>query len=364
MRRSVRLLLVLALLLAVLPAPLLAQDDPNPAPDQGFNYYFPTISLNLPGTIPQPDGDDFADTPAVTEVNASTVSGAASAASAPGAVAGSRLLRPGAGQPVSKLGPGLAAASGRVQVVVQLSEPSVAEVAAGASTAAAQQAQVGAVRSQQDAVAAAAAGMDAAARVLGRTQRAVNAMLVEIDAAALDALAARPDVLRIRPHRIYHRHLPFVVDYVGAAAVQAAGYDGSGIRVVVLDTGVDYTHAALGGPGTVEAFEAAYGVGPEDPANTTRDGLFPTDKVVDGIDFVGEFWPDGDLAPDDDPIDIGGHGTHVADIIGGNLGMAPAWTCSPPRSAPPPAPPAPTSPSPRASTGRSTLTATATWPTV
>jgi len=34
-------------------------------------------------------------------------------------------------------------------------------------------------------------------------------------------------------------------------------------------------------------------------------------------------WPDGPLAPDDDPIDIDGHGTHCADIIGGRLGVAP-----------------------------------------
>ena len=34
-----------------------------------------------------------------------------------------------------------------------------------------------------------------------------------------------------------------------------------------------------------------------------REGLFPTAKVVEGYDFVGEAWPDGELAPDEDPID-------------------------------------------------------------
>ena len=60
-----------------------------------------------------------------------------------------------------------------------------------------------------------------------------------------------------------------------------------------------------------------------DPRNITTDDLFPTEKVIAGIDFVGESWPDGPLAPDPDPINLNGHGTHVADIIGGKKGVAP-----------------------------------------
>jgi minor extracellular serine protease Vpr len=44
---------------------------------------------------------------------------------------------------------------------------------------------------------------------------------------------------------------------------------------------------------------------------------------VGGYDFVGESWPNGPLAPDPDPIDFEGHGTHVADIIAGVGGVAP-----------------------------------------
>ncbi|MCG8432911.1 MAG: S8 family serine peptidase, partial [Gammaproteobacteria bacterium] len=101
------------------------------------------------------------------------------------------------------------------------------------------------------------------------------------------------------------------------------GFDGSDVNVAVLDSGIDYTHANMGGAGTLAAYEAAYGTDPSDTRNTTRDGLFPTSKVVDGFDFVGEVWPNGPLAPDDDPIDFEGHGSHVADIIGGTNGVAP-----------------------------------------
>jgi hypothetical protein len=38
---------------------------------------------------------------------------------------------------------------------------------------------------------------------------------------------------------------------------------------------------------------------------------------------VGEAWPFGDRTTDEDPIDLEGHGTHVADIIAGLIGVAP-----------------------------------------
>jgi len=86
---------------------------------------------------------------------------------------------------------------------------------------------------------------------------------------------------------------------------------------------IDYTHASVGGLGTIPAYIAAYGTSPADPRNTTLDGLFLTARVKGGYDFVGEVWPNGPLAEDPDPIAFEGHGTHVADIIGGEQGVAP-----------------------------------------
>jgi hypothetical protein len=103
--------------------------------------------------------------------------------------------------------------------------------------------------------------------------------------------------------------------------------------VAVLDSGIDYTHANFGGPGTRVAYKEAWGTRLGHPAQTKlkSSGRAHPDKktwyesnIVGGYDFVGELWPVyGPLMPDEDPIDLDGHGTHVADIIGGINGVAP-----------------------------------------
>ncbi|PYJ96658.1 MAG: hypothetical protein DME23_19600 [Verrucomicrobia bacterium] len=158
---------------------------------------------------------------------------------------------------------------------------------------------------------------------IARLTKALNAVIMSVDASRISAIAGLPNVVSIRPVGVYQLDLSETVPYIGAKAVQDAGFKGDGVTVAVLDTGIDYTHKEFGGPGTVDAYQAAYGADTSDPKNTTVDGLFPTAKVIGGFDFVGEVWPDGDLAPDPDPIDFNGHGTHVADIIGGVKGVAP-----------------------------------------
>src|SRR5262245_6638911 len=154
-------------------------------------------------------------------------------------------------------------------------------------------------------------------REIARVRKAHNAIAVRIDASRLGDLAALPGVRAVRPVRNYQVDLANTVPYIGAAAVQGKGVTGSGVTVAILDSGIDYTHRNLGGPGTLAAFTAAYGAAPADPRNKTTDGLFPTAKVIGGFDFVGEAWPNGPLSPDPDPIDFEGHGTHVSDIVAG-----------------------------------------------
>ena len=219
---------------------------------------------------------------------------------------------------------------GRVDVVLRLTGPSVAQAAGPNATkgqarldAKGQKARAATIDQEQDAVSGAVRRLGG--KELGRVSRALNAVVVRVDSDQIAALAATPGIASITPLRRYEMDLSETVPYIGArsGAFGPGGPDGSAITVAVLDSGVDYTHASLGGGGTVADYEAAWGTSLGDPRQTTRDGLFPTAKVVEGYDFVGEDWPNSAEAPDEDPIDFEGHGTHVADIIAGASGVAP-----------------------------------------
>ncbi|MBC7457254.1 MAG: hypothetical protein H7235_03180, partial [Bdellovibrionaceae bacterium] len=63
--------------------------------------------------------------------------------------------------------------------------------------------------------------------------------------------------------------------FIGAEQLNRLGITGKGIKIGVIDTGIDYTHAMFGGAGTVEAFKSV------DPS-VTNPG-FPTAKVAGGV---------------------------------------------------------------------------------
>ena len=107
---------------------------------------------------------------------------------------------------------------------------------------------------------------------------------------------------------------------IGADKAQSElGLTGEGIKVGIIDSGIDYNHPDLGGTGDQDST------------------VFPTQRVAYGWDFIGDDyspWPDefGEVStpePDGDPMDCLGHGTHVAGTIGGEgrvLGVAPEAT--------------------------------------
>jgi minor extracellular serine protease Vpr len=216
----------------------------------------------------------------------------------------------------ASLDPSLLYAEGAGKVIIRLATPSVSEQ--GLADNAAVRARNN-LRQQQSALLSRVLALDPNARLIAQVQIVLNAVFVEVDAGILPQLANDPAVLRIAPVGNYEMDLSETVPYIGASDVQAAGFTGRGVKVAVLDSGIDYTHFALGGSGD-----------PADYANNDptiiEPGTFPTAKVVGGYDFVGGVWPEGPLMPDPDPLDDGpeaGHGTHVAHIIGGMGGVAP-----------------------------------------
>jgi hypothetical protein len=155
-------------------------------------------------------------------------------------------------------------------------------------------------------------------REVARLKLANNALVVAIDAKKVPDLARIAGVTGVRRIFDYQMELSETVPYIGASAVQASGLDGTGVSVAVLDSGIDFTHRNLGGPGTVDFYEDCYAGRDAAPAGACADYFGPgAPKVVGGYDFVGETWPNTEEVADPNPIDFEGHGTHVADIIGG-----------------------------------------------
>lgn len=106
------------------------------------------------------------------------------------------------------------------------------------------------------------------------------------------------------------------VKFIGADLLHAQGIKGQGIKVGIIDTGIDYTHSMLGGTGSAEDYKKIA------PDQATP--FFPNNKVVGGYDFVGTKYdaasPDVLLRipkPDPNPLDEAGHGTHVAGTVAG-----------------------------------------------
>jgi minor extracellular serine protease Vpr len=234
------------------------------------------------------------------------------------------FTRAPAGSKITKMPPGLT--NKPVTVMVQLAGDPVAvtDAAAAQPLSAAQR------RQRRDQIGKEQAPVVQRARdlggtVLGTYQHAYNGVKVRINSRELTSLAAAPEVVAVHPVQTVKPDNTNGVPLVGAPAVWNTpdNVRGEGIKVAIIDTGIDYTHADFGGPGTTAAYEAAHAAetSAADPA------LFgpAAPKVKGGIDLVGDSYnADPDSAdyqpvphPDPNPLDCNGHGSHVAGTTGG-----------------------------------------------
>ncbi len=154
-----------------------------------------------------------------------------------------------------------------------------------------------------------------------------NGLSVRASAAEAAALSTMDSVSAVYPvvnldlpePEVNEPALTTALGMTGADIAQSElGLTGGGIKVGIIDTGIDYQHPDLGGDG--EGTE------------------FPTERVPYGFDFAGDDYDASDPnrdepQPNPDPLDIGGHGTHVAGIVGaaaaddgGVTGVAPEVT--------------------------------------
>jgi len=105
----------------------------------------------------------------------------------------------------------------------------------------------------------------------------------------LMALSASDEVAYIEKDRKVEPHLSQGMSLIHGT-IPRSTYDGQGISIAIVDTGIDYTHPMLGG------------------------GDFPNSKVIGGYDF-------GDN--NEDPMDCHYHGTCCAGIAAGDLAVGP-----------------------------------------
>ncbi|HXH08086.1 MAG TPA: S8 family serine peptidase, partial [Vicinamibacterales bacterium] len=174
------------------------------------------------------------------------------------------------------------------------------------------------IQAEQDAFRAGARAAGLAFTERYAFQTLWNGLSIRIDPADIGKLARVPGVAAIYPvaevELARDDQPPADPDMTTALAMTGAdiaqtalGLTGAGVRMAVMDTGIDYHHPDLGG---------CFG---------------PGCRVEKGWDFVGDDFtgPASTPKPDPDPDDCGGHGTHVAGIAGANgvvRGVAPGVT--------------------------------------
>ena len=159
--------------------------------------------------------------------------------------------------------------------------------------------------------------------VVAQLQSAINGIHVDIDPSQVAALQQLPGVLDVTPLATYEVDNTVSVPFIGAPATwDTTSFRGEGVKVGIIDTGIDYTHKNFGGPGTVEAWNDNFAKSTQKPAP----GLFgpKASKVKGGIDLVGDAYNanSSDPAirtphPDSNPLDCNGHGSHVAGTAAG-----------------------------------------------
>jgi subtilisin family serine protease len=186
-----------------------------------------------------------------------------------------------------------------------------------------------ALKAEKDQFRAAAKAAGVTLREKFAYDKLFNGFSVSIDRSQLGALARVPGVVAIYPvSKIQPPPLnPNDPGMTSALAMTGADYaqtvlglSGRGIKVAIVDTGIDYDHPDLGGNG----------VSTPSPGGPSPN--FPNSRVIKGYDFVGDNYNAGGTGdqlvphPDPWPDDCAGHGTHVSGIVGAHgsiVGVAP-----------------------------------------
>jgi subtilisin family serine protease len=162
-------------------------------------------------------------------------------------------------------------------------------------------------------------------REIYRVRRALNGIAVLATPRQAVAFRRLAGVKAVRPIEPAVPHNRTSVPFLGAPALWGSatpipgGITGRGVRIGVIDTGIDYIHGDFGGSGLLADYQqAAVDTAGWTTSPSSGPGRFPTAKVAGGWDFAGDAYNgSGAPAPDPNPMDCNGHGTHVAGTAAG-----------------------------------------------
>ena len=231
--------------------------------------------------------------------------------------------------------PHLAGPDDPVEVMIELEDPPAIEAFTqaqedGASFAgeaapravAAARSRIAHIEQTQQKLVAALSGPQFKAKITGRVQRAYNGLVAHVASGKLAEIHALPGVKAVHfPELVYpatETSVPFIGAHRAWDPSLQGGYRGEGVTIAVIDSGIDYTHANLGGSGSTSIFNINNSTVVGDIAD------FPNAKVIGGVDLVGDSYNAADPnnntpRPDPDPVDCksNGHGTGTASIAAG-----------------------------------------------
>ncbi len=164
--------------------------------------------------------------------------------------------------------------------------------------------------------------------VVGATQIVLNAVYVAAPGAKESDLAALPGVARVVRMRPWRRHMNRALDLVNARSawplVGGMSNAGSGVKIAILDTGIDHTHPAFQDP----SLRPPAGYPRCEPAHCA----FTNAKIIAARSYVHMLvladLPEFSRPDDLSPRDRVGHGTAAAMVAAGVETQGPSATVS------------------------------------
>ncbi len=197
-------------------------------------------------------------------------------------------------------------------MIVLKAKTSVDAVAAGTYQSSSNREITAQIEQLQDMMTVELNSLDFNAKVIGKTKILAPTLIVQATPEALAQISKDDRVAKVLPMFDRELHVAASSEYINAKPLITDGIaSGKGQRVAVLDTGIDYTHEAFGGEGTVEAYLAAQA----DPTSVA----WPQGIVQGGYDFIRDDADpiENDAANSPSTGDPTNHGTSSANSVNG-----------------------------------------------